>query len=100
MDNPDSQIVLAHSLGPKFTQLVMFSLANHRLGRARNVWFELSAVAPMFADSPYAEHLAWVLRNHGLDRVVWGSDYPIFTPEEAWTSLTGLGLTEHEIVQV
>ncbi len=41
----------------------------------RNLWFDLSATAHFFADSPYEEQLVWVARQIGTDRLLFGSDW-------------------------
>ena len=97
---PQTQLLLAHSFGPKFAQAVMFAVLAKYPSFARNAWLELSAIAPMFAGGPFAEQIAWVCRNHGLDRVIWGSDYPLYTPDEAADAMCALGFDEAEQDQV
>ena len=64
---------------------------------ARNVWFDISATATMFAGGPYAPHLAWVLRKLGTDRVLFGSDYPMASaPAEAIAAVRTLGFDDAE----
>ncbi|QDP98068.1 amidohydrolase [Microlunatus elymi] len=100
MSCPDTELVLAHTFGPKFVQAVMFSVLSRYPGTRRNVYLELSATVCMFADSPYVEQLAWLCRRHGLDRVLWGSDYPLFSPTESLQALTGFGFSGDEFEQV
>lgn len=98
--HPHAKIVLAHAFGPKFPQLLMFDILTRQLGGIRNVWFELSGILPLFADSPFADQLLWVLRRLGLDRTLWGSDYPLYDPSESFAALRHLGLSDDETAQV
>jgi uncharacterized protein len=67
-----------------------------RLGMADNVWFDISAIAPTYADSPVQAELVWTMRKVGIDRILFGSDWPVYTPSEAITAVRHLGLTEIE----
>jgi uncharacterized protein len=50
----------------------------------------------MFANSPFAEQLSWVLRKVGADRVIFGSDYPLDDPLGAIQAVGQLGFGETE----
>lgn len=52
------------------------------------------------ADSPYRGHFVWVLRQLGIERVLFRSDYPLHTPSEAIADVERLGLTDEEMHQV
>jgi uncharacterized protein len=97
---PGARIVLAHSFGPKFQMASLFSVLTRYPWFTRNAWLELSGVVALFGGSPYAEQLAWVCRNHGLDRVMWASDYPFYSPDESMAGLRGLGFGDAELDQV
>jgi uncharacterized protein len=60
------------------------------------VWIDISVTATMLAGSPFAEQLAWVLRKVGVDRVVFGSDYPVDEPLTAIRAVVELGFTDEE----
>ena len=62
----------------------------------RNVWIDISVTGPMLAGGPYAEQFTWVLRKVGIDRVVFGSDYPVDHPLEAIRAVAELGFTDAE----
>jgi uncharacterized protein len=96
MQSPAAQIILAHAFGPKYTSAVMFAVLGRYPSFSRNVWLELSALACMFAGSPFTEHIAWIMRNHGLDRVLWGSDYPLYDLAEALRALDSYGFEPSE----
>ena len=50
----------------------------------------------MLAGGPFAEQFAWVLRKVGIDRVVFGSDYPLDDPLAAVRAVAVLGFTDEE----
>lgn len=100
MTCPDTDLVLAHTFGPKFTHAVMFLVLSRYPNTRRNVYLELSATICMFAASPFADQLTWLCRQHGTDRVLWGSDYPLFSPAESLDALDTLGFTDTELDQI
>ena len=88
-------VIFAH-MG--FTEFREFqSLATLRkLGRGGNVWLDVSAIASAYAGSPVAPELVWTLRRHGIDHVLFGSDWPVDSPAEALKAVRALGLTAAE----
>ena len=50
----------------------------------------------LFAGSPFAEQLTWVLRRVGTDRVIFGSDFPVDDPLTAARAVAELGFTDAE----
>jgi len=90
-----TKIVLAHMGFTYFREAVSFETIR-RLGMADNVWFDISAIAPTYADSPVQAELVWTMRKVGIDRILFGSDWPVYTPSEAITAVRHLGLTEAE----
>jgi predicted TIM-barrel fold metal-dependent hydrolase len=62
----------------------------------RNVWVDISVTAVMLAGSPFAEQFAWILRKVGIDRVVFGSDYPLDDPLTAVRAVAELGFSDEE----
>jgi uncharacterized protein len=55
----------------------------HKPGRASSVYFDLSAIAPFYADSPVAPELTWTIRKTGVAYFLFGSDWPVDTPAMA-----------------
>jgi uncharacterized protein len=90
-----TKIVLAHMGFTYFREAVSFATIK-KLGMADNVWFDISAIAPTYADSPVQAELVWTMRKVGMDRILFGSDWPVYTPSEAITAVRHLGLTETE----
>ena len=94
--NPEARFILAHMGGPKFSEMLLFASAKKFSWYANNVWLELSVTAAQFADSPYEDELVFVCRSVGVDRVLFGSDYPVTTPAESLRAVRALGFTAEE----
>ena len=60
----------------RYPQLLGYDVLARYPWWPRQVWIDISVVATMFANSPFAEQLSWVLHKVGTDRVIFGSDYP------------------------
>lgn len=112
--HPELTIIVAHlggsgGYGP-WTRTVHRTLRQwlsevERRGARRSVYFELSAVAleqesegvPAMTPSQ-ATALRDDLRQFGFDRVIFGSDYPVFDPVQGARALVELvGLTPEEV---
>jgi predicted TIM-barrel fold metal-dependent hydrolase len=65
---------------------------------ARKVWIDLSATAELLAGSPFADQFVWVLRKVGVDRLLFGSDFPLTSnPRRALDALVDLGFGPEEL---
>lgn len=93
---PQGRFVLTHMGGTRFDDLLVFRLLELYPFYPRNVWFDLSAVAPLYVDSPYAAQLRWVCRAVGTDRVLFGSDFPLTSLDTALRAVRRLGFTRQE----
>ena len=93
---PESRLILAHAHGPGFSQLLVYDILGRYPSWGRNVWIDISVTGALLAGSPFAEQLAWVLRRVGVDRVVFGSDYPVDDPLTAIRGVAELGFTDDE----
>jgi predicted TIM-barrel fold metal-dependent hydrolase len=93
---PESRLILAHAHGPGFSQLLFYDVLARYPSWGRNVWIDISVTGALLAGSPFAEQLAWVLRRVGVDRVVFGSDYPLDEPLIAARAVSQLGFTDEE----
>ena len=93
---PESKLILAHAHGPSFPQLLFYDILARYPQWGRNVWIDISVTGPMLAGGPFAEQFAWVLRKVGIDRVVFGSDYPVDHPLDAIRAVVELGFTDAE----
>lgn len=98
---PQAKFILGHGLFEGFRNLVLMDAARKEAPEiGKNLFLEVSGLAPFYAESPDAASLLWHLRKFGMDRVLFGSDFPIFTFQETLSSLVELGLTPEEIEQV
>jgi predicted TIM-barrel fold metal-dependent hydrolase len=93
---PESRLILAHAHGPGFAQLLVYDINARYPWWGRNVWIDISVTGALLAGSPFAEQLTWVLRKVGIDRVIFGSDWPIDHPLAAVRAVTELGFTDEE----
>jgi predicted TIM-barrel fold metal-dependent hydrolase len=93
---PESRLILAHAHGPGFPQLLVYDIVARYPWWGRNVWIDISVTGAMLAGSPFADQLTWVLRKVGVDRVVFGSDYPVDDPLTAVRAVAELGFTDTE----
>ncbi len=65
-----------------------------------NIYFDISAIVAIVADSPIEDEFVWTMRNVGIDHILLGSDYPQFSLEKNVSALTRLGLDESEIAKI
>jgi predicted TIM-barrel fold metal-dependent hydrolase len=97
---PQSRLILAHAHGPTFNQLLVYAQQKRYWWWQRNVWVEISGTVNMIAGGPFAEQFLWALRQIGIDRVLFGSNYPIDDPLEAIKATEQLGFTDAELQAV
>lgn len=97
--HPETRFILAHMGASEFRQTAAFGLVR-KLGRGGNAWFDVSAIATMYADSPLRDELVWTMRTIGMDHILFGSDWPVDTPADAVAAVRKLGLTRDEERQV
>jgi predicted TIM-barrel fold metal-dependent hydrolase len=95
--HPNAQIVLAHMGMARFDEMTVLGTLELYPWWKRNLWLELSATATEFAGSPFAEKLAWVVRKVGVDRTLFGSDFPLTTPQLAIEAVESYGFTQDEM---
>jgi uncharacterized protein len=93
---PSARLVLTHLGGVRFSDVLLFRVLDLHPFTPRNVWFDLSGVAPLYAGSPFAGQLLWVCRQVGVDRILFGSNRPLTTPDDAASSVRRLGFTSAE----
>ena len=85
---PGLRIVAAHMGGIYLWDKVEELLA----GRYRNIWFDTGVVARYISD----EQLLRIIRKHGTDRILFGSDCPWDDPAHEIAMINRLPLTENE----
>jgi predicted TIM-barrel fold metal-dependent hydrolase len=97
---PDARLILAHAHGPGFPQLLVYDVIGRYPWWQRNVWIDISVTGLLFAGSPFAEQLTWVLRRVGTDRIIFGSDFPLDDPLTAARAVAELGFTDAEQAEI
>jgi uncharacterized protein len=95
IQQPKTRFVLAHMGFSGFRDTVSFATVG-KLGMGGNVWFDISAIATTYVDSPLEAELVWTLRQVGIEHVLFGSDWPVDTPAVAADAVRRLGLTAAE----
>jgi len=65
-----------------------------------NVYFDLSAVIEIYANSPRQEDLLWTMREIGMDQFLFASDFPIFDLAETKKLVDEFGFTEEEKIKL
>ena len=97
---PKARLILAHAHGPHFADLLVYEVLARYDWWRRNVWVDLSATGPLLSASPFREQFVWVLRKVGVDRLLFGSDYPLDQPRHAVEAIAGLGFTPQELSKI
>ncbi|CAN5581198.1 hypothetical protein BH11ACT8_BH11ACT8_23220 [soil metagenome] len=97
MSQPDARIAIAHMHFMKFAELLVYPVLERYPQFSRNVWFDMSAVSPFFAGSPYAQQFGWVCRQLGSDRLLWASDFPFDDPVASRSAVDTYGFTDAEL---
>jgi predicted TIM-barrel fold metal-dependent hydrolase len=100
MEVPKSRLILAHAHGPRFPDLLVYEILSRYDWWGRNVWIDLSATGPLLAKSPFRNQFVWVLRQVGIDRLVFGSDYPLDEPRSAVRAIAGMGFSPRELSRI
>ncbi len=97
ISHPESRLVMAHMGGIDFRQMKTFAMLEEYPWWPRNIWYDISWTVSAVADSPLREEFVWMVRQLGVDRVMFGSDFPMATPESALSALETLGLDADEL---
>ena len=83
---PDLQLICAHLGGWTTWEISFFEL------RGANVWVDTSSSLYVL-DPPTATA---IIRGYGVDRVLYGTDYPMWYPDEELARFMALPLTDEE----
>lgn len=87
---PDVDVVAAHLGGWRMWDQVEECLVGRRL------WLDTAFVADYIPREQYLR----IIRNHGAERILFGSDSPWETPSATLAGLEKLGLTDAEMEQI
>jgi predicted TIM-barrel fold metal-dependent hydrolase len=94
---PRTQFIFAHLGGFDFRFWNILKAARTAEGLfGDNIYFDISAIVALVADSPLEDEFVWTIRNVGVDHVLLGSDYPQYSLEQNVGALERLGLEDAE----
>jgi predicted TIM-barrel fold metal-dependent hydrolase len=101
LNAPKTRFIFAHLGGLNFRFWNILKAARTAEGLfADNIYFDISAIVVMVADSPIEDEFVWTIRNVGVDHVLFGSDYPQYSLEQNTRALERLGLDESEKAKI
>lgn len=96
-----TKFVFAHIGGLNFRFWNILPLARTADGFTMdNVYFDISGIVLLAADTPIEDEFVWTLRNVGIDQVILGSDYPQISLAETLEAFDRLDLTEEEKAKI
>lgn len=94
---PGTKFVFAHLGAMNFRFWNILKAARTAEGLlGDNIYFDISAIVVLVADSPIKDEFVWTIRNVGIERVLLGSDYPQYSLAQNASALDRLPLTEGE----
>jgi predicted TIM-barrel fold metal-dependent hydrolase len=98
---PKTTFIFAHLGGLNFRFWNILKLARTAENLfANNVFFDISAIVTLVADSPIEDEFVWTMRNVGIDQIIVGSDYPQFSLKQNLDALDKLSLSEDEKARI
>lgn len=101
LKTPNTKFVYAHLGGLNFRFWNVLKLARTAEGLfGDNIFFDISAIVTLVADSPLESEFVWTLRNVGIDHILLGSDFPQFSLEQNVDALARLDLNESERAKI
>ena len=84
LDFPDLRIVCGHIGYPWTTEMIAVATKHE------NVYIDTSA----YTAKRYPRELVHYMKSHGQNKVLFGTNYPMITPQKCLENLADLGLTE------
>jgi len=102
MSSPDVNIVMAHGLGHHYKEYVNVALLRKMIpGGLDNLYADISATLSTYPpDAPAFADYMWHLRKMGADHLLFGSDYPVDTPDSSYHQFLQMGFTAEEQQQI
>jgi uncharacterized protein len=101
LEVPKTKFIFAHLGGLNFRFWNILKAARTAQGLfADNIYFDISAMVVIVADSPIEAEFVWTIRNVGIDHVLFGSDYPQYSLEQNASALARLSLNETEKAKI
>ncbi|HEY5806334.1 MAG TPA: amidohydrolase family protein [Povalibacter sp.] len=94
---PKTRFIFAHLGGMNFRFWNILKAARTAEGLfGDNIYFDISAIVVLIADSPMEDEFVWTMRNVGIDHLLLGSDFPQFSPGQTASALSKLPLDESD----
>jgi predicted TIM-barrel fold metal-dependent hydrolase len=101
LETPKTRFIFAHLGAMNFRFWNILKAARTAQGLfGDNIYFDISAIVVLVADSPIEDEFVWTLRNVGIDHVLLGSDYPQYSLEQNVSALGRLALDESEKAKI
>lgn len=98
---PKTKFIFAHLGAMNFRFWNILKAARTAQGLfGDNIYFDISAIVVLVANSPIEDEFVWTMRNVGIDRVLLGSDYPQYSLEQNVSALGRLALDESEKAKI
>jgi predicted TIM-barrel fold metal-dependent hydrolase len=98
---PRTRFIFAHLGAMNFRFWNILKAARTAQGVfAENIYFDISAIVVLVADSPVEDEFVWTMRNVGIDRLLLGSDYPQYSLAQNVNALGRLALDENEMAKI
>lgn len=101
LEAPQTKFIFAHLGAMNFRFWNILKAARTAKGLfADNIYFDISAIVVLVADSPIEDEFVWTIRNVGIDHVLLGSDFPQYSVEQTVRALERLPLDESEKARI
>jgi predicted TIM-barrel fold metal-dependent hydrolase len=101
LEAPKTRFLFAHLGAMNFRFWNILKAARTAQGLfGDNIYFDISAIVVLVADSPIEDEFVWTLRNVGIDHVLLGSDYPQYSLDQNVRALDRLALDEPEKAKI
>jgi predicted TIM-barrel fold metal-dependent hydrolase len=101
LNAPKTRFIFAHLGGMNFRFWNILKAARTAQGLfGDNIYFDISAIVVLVADSPLEDEFVWTMRNVGIEHVLLGSDYPQYSLEQNVSALGRLPLDEGEKAKI
>jgi predicted TIM-barrel fold metal-dependent hydrolase len=98
---PKTRWIFAHMGVTDFMKFAGIQLVNElNKGALDNVYFDISASINIYADSPLQDEYTWTMRSIGIDKILFGTDFPAFSLSQTLESFNKLDLTDVERTKI
>ena len=98
--NPKGKFIIAHMGGPSFNEMVLINIFQNYEWYHNNIWVDFSATAQIYANSPYVDQIKWTIRKIGVDKVLFGSDFPFSKISDAVKAVESYGFSKSEMDKI